>query len=90
MAEHVPHTYFSKLYNRGSVAIRGSTLDGYDLYAVSIPHPDFGVLTAYFASPGEDADATDFELFAYDAFCPFSQDTFTDCLYPDDIVFFSG
>lgn len=81
--ENIPQPYFSKLYNMKSNAIRSSSLNGYNIFAVNIPYPDFSVLTAYFVQ-----EEGQYKMVGYDAFSPFSQSTLADNLYPDDIEFF--
>ena len=96
VVERIPHTYFAHLYNTKSDAIRSSSLDEYTIYAVNIPYPDFSTLTAYFVADGsgtaseQDDGNVRYVLAGYDAFSPFSESTFLDNLYPDDVEFFLG
>jgi len=85
IVEKVPMTYFTKLYDTsGNSLIRGKSIN-YELFAVSFPLQGFGFVTMYYApalqiiglqNPYEPGSTDlNLELYGYDAFYPFSQDT---------------
>ena len=78
--EAVKAPYFTRLFKADGEATGSYEFYGYDLYAVSVPYPGYGVFTAYFAPEPQtyglpmqtmDPDGDVFWVVAgYDALCP--------------------
>ena len=98
VVDHPRRTYYSKLYDMDGNVVSSGTFSKCDIYAVNINCDGYGFFTVYFA-PEPQANGLAMETMkegetvklvpiGYDAFAPFTMDSFSSFLHPDDKIQF--
>lgn len=98
IVEHPLHVYYNKLYDTEGNVVSAGVFSRCEIYAVHINCDGFGYFTVYFApepqvngltmrtlDKGEELKLV---LIGYDAFAPFTPESFARFLYPEDISLF--
>lgn len=94
VVDHPKRTYYSKLYDMDGNVVSSGTFGKCNIYAVNINCNGYGFFTVYFA-PEPQANGLAMETMkegetvklvpiGYDAFAPFTVDSFSSFLHPDD------
>lgn len=99
VVEKTPRTYYNRLYDTEGNVVSSGRFSNCDIYAVNLNCDGYGFFTVYFAPEPqayglaartlEGNDELKLVLIGYDAFCPFTTETFNSFIHPEDIEMFA-
>lgn len=98
--EKIPRVYYNKLYDTNGNVVAAGRFSKCDIYAVNINCDGYGFFTVYFAPEPQanglaaptlaEGDELKLVPIGYDAFAPFTIETFNSFLFPEDISLFDA
>ena len=100
VVERTQRTYHSRLYNAEGNVVSSGRFSNCDIYAVNLNCDGYGFFTVYFAPEPQAHGLTarilegdgemKLTLIGYDAFAPFTVETFNSFIHPEDIEMFAA
>ncbi len=94
VVEHTPRTYYNRLYDSEGNVVSSGKFSNCDIYAVNLNCDGYGFFTVYFAPEPQahglsvrkldEDDNLKLVVIGYDAFAPFTEETFNSFLFPED------
>ena len=100
IVEKSQRVYYNRLFDADGNAVAAGRFSNCDIYAVNINCDGYGFFTVYFAPEPQarglaastlgDSDELKLTLIGYDAFAPFTVETFNSFLFPEDIELFGA
>ena len=100
IVEKIPRVFYNKLFDTDGNAVAAGKFSKCDIYAVSINCDGYGFFTVYFAPEPQanglaaptldNGEELKLVLIGYDAFAPFTVETFHSFLFPEDIELFDA
>ena len=100
VVEKIPRVYYNKLYDTNGNVVAAGRFSKCDIYAVNINCDGYGFFTVYFAPEPQanglaaptlaEGDELKLVPIGYDAFAPFTIETFNSFLFPEDISLFDA
>ena len=99
IVEHPLGVYYNKLFDTDGKAVSSGAYSKCEIYAVHLNCDGFGYFTVYFAPEPQvnglsmktlnKGEQMKLVLFGYDAFAPFTAESFSSFLHPEDISLFT-
>jgi hypothetical protein len=100
IVEKSQRVYYNRLFDADGNAVAAGRFSNCDIYAVNINCDGYGFFTVYFAPEPQarglavstlgDSDELKLTLIGYDAFAPFTVETFNSFLFLEDIELFGA
>lgn len=100
VVESVTRTYYNRLYDADGNVVSSGKFSNCDIYAVNINCDGYGFFTVYFVPEPQanglaartlgENDELKLVLIGYDAFAPFTVESFNSYLHPDDVGLFAA
>ena len=100
IVENSQRVYYNRLFDADGNAVAAGRFSNCDIYAVNINCDGYGFFTVYFAPEPQanglaartlsDSNELKLVLIGYDAFAPFTVETFNSFLFPEDIELFGA
>ena len=99
IVEHPLGVYYNKLFDTDGKVVSSGAYSKCEIYAVHLNCDGFGYFTVYFAPEPQvnglsmktlnKGEQMKLVLFGYDAFAPFTAESFSSFLHPEDISLFT-
>lgn len=100
IVENSQRVYYNRLFDADGNAVAAGRFSNCDIYAANINCDGYGFFTVYFAPEPQanglaartlsDSNELKLVLIGYDAFAPFTVETFNSFLFPEDIELFGA